>query len=83
MPEKVTIDLNELFPPKTSPQAVQEKLKNWDTSIYKGQSVQLKGCSPTWAHLMVAGKLYGTVRSIDFLLDDAKGGIPIPVYSVS
>jgi len=81
--EKVTIDLNDLFPPKASVQTVQEKVATWDVASYKDKSVQLKGCSPTWAHLLVAGKLFGTAFSIDFLLDDAKGGIAIPIYSRS
>ena len=79
--EKVVIDLNDLFPAKTSPQAVQEKVAQWDVSPYKDKYVQIKGCSPTWAHLLVAGKLFGTASSIDFVLDDAKGGISIPIYS--
>ena len=78
--EKVVIDLNELFPTKASVQTVQEKLSNWDVSPYQNKSVQIRGCSPTWAHLIVAGKLVDTVPSIDFLLDDAKGGISIPIY---
>jgi len=81
--EKILIDLNDLFPPKSNPQSVQEKLKTWDVSPYKDTEVQLKGCSPTWAHLMVAGKLFGTVTSIDFLMDDGKGGVTIPIYKVS
>lgn len=79
--EKIVIDLNELFPAKASLQTVQEKVSHWDISPYKDKQVQIRGCSPTWAHLIVAGKLFGTVSSIDFLLDDAKGGIPVPIYS--
>ena len=79
--DKVVIDLNELFPVKASVQMVQEKLAGWDVSPYKGKAVQLRGCSPTWAHLIVAGKLFGTATAIDFLQDDAKGGVSIPIYS--
>lgn len=81
--EKIVIDLNDLFPAKASVQIVQEKLSRWDVTPYKDKSVQIRGCSPTWAHLIVAGKLFGTVASIDFLLDDAKDGIPIQIYSRS
>ncbi len=80
MSEPVVIDLNDLFPVKSSFQTVQEKLSHWDVSPYQDKPVQIRGCSPTWAHLMVAGKLFGAAASIDFLMDDAKGGIPIPVY---
>lgn len=79
--EKVLIDLNDIFPAKASVQIVQQKMENWDISSFKDKHVQIKGCSPTWAHLMVAGKLFGTVSAIDFFLDDNKGGISIPVYS--
>lgn len=78
--EKIIIDLNDLFPAKASPQVVQEKLKDWDVSSYKNRKVQIKGCSPTWAHLLVVGKLFGTAAAIDFILDDSKGGIVIPIF---
>ncbi|MBI2119421.1 MAG: hypothetical protein HYT97_07335 [Elusimicrobia bacterium] len=77
--EKTVIDLNDLFPPKASLQVVQEKLKNWNVAAYKNKKVQIRGCSPTWAHLLVAGKLFGVVEAIDFILDDSKGGIVIPI----
>lgn len=80
MDEKILIDLNELFPPKANPQMVREKVSQWDVSQYKNKAVQLKGCSPTWAHLLVAGKLFGVAASIDFLIDDARGGQSIPIY---
>ncbi len=78
--EKLVIDLNDLFPVKASVIDVQAKISQWDTSAYQGKEVQIRGCSPTWAHLIVAGKLFGTAASIDFLMDDAKGGVSIPVY---
>ena len=78
--ENVVIDLNDLFPVKSSVQAVQDMLSGWDVSPYKDKPVQIRGCSPTWAHLMVAGKLFESAASIDFLMDDAKGGVPIPIY---
>ena len=79
--ELVALDLNDLFPAKASVQVVQEKLLHWDTSSYKEKRVQLKGCSPTWAHLMVAGKLFGVAKAVDFILDNSKGGIVIPIYT--
>ena len=78
--DKLTVDLNDLFPLKSSPAQVQEKVAGWDVSSYKDKSVQIRGCSPTWAHLIVAGKLFGTAASVDFLMDDASGGISIPIY---
>lgn len=79
--EKVVVDLNDLFPARANVQAVREKVDGWDVSPYKDKAVQIRGCSPTWAHLIVAGKLFGTAASVDFLLDDAKGGVSIPVYN--
>ncbi len=81
--EKLTIDLNELFPPRSSPEAVAQKIQSWDIAHLKGKAVQLKGCSPTWAHLMVAGKIFSIVSSLDFLMDNAKGGVPIPIFKSS
>ncbi len=80
MSDPLVVDLNDLFPPKTSPAQVREKVDGWDVSSYKDKSVQIRGCSPTWAHLIVAGKLFGTASSVDFLMDDAKGGVSIPVF---
>lgn len=79
--EKTVVDLNDIFPVKANVQAVQEKVSQWDISSYKDKAVQIRGCSPTWAHLIVMGKLVGTAASIEFLLDDGKGGVPIPVYN--
>lgn len=78
--EKLVVDLNDIFPVKASIQDVTAKVAGWDVSSYKDKSVQIRGCSPTWAHLMVMGKLVGTAASVEFLLDDAKGGISVPVY---
>ena len=80
MSEKLVVDLNDLFPPKTSPAEVSAKVAGWDVAAYKDKPVTIRGCSPTWAHLIVAGKLFGTASSVDFLMDDAKGGVSIPVY---
>ncbi len=80
MSEPLVVDLNDLFPPKSSPSDVQAKVSGWDVASYKDKPVQMRGCSPTWAHLIVAAKLFGTAASIDFLMDDAKGGVSIPVY---
>ncbi len=79
--EIVVLDLNDIFPPKSSVQTVQSKISQWDTAPYKDKHVQLKGCSPTWAHLIVAGRLFGTASAIDFIMDDGKGGVPVPVYN--
>ncbi|OGR82388.1 MAG: hypothetical protein A2901_08045 [Elusimicrobia bacterium RIFCSPLOWO2_01_FULL_54_10] len=80
MSDKAVVDLNDIFPVKASVEDVQEKVAGWDVSPFKGKEVQLRGCSPTWAHLIVAGKLFGTAASVDFLMDDAKGGVSIPVF---
>jgi len=79
-PEKMLIDLNDLFPAKAGVSEVQAKAASWDVTPYRDRSVQIRGCSPTWAHLIVAGRLFGTARSVDFLLDDGKGGVSVPVY---
>lgn len=74
------LDLNTLTEGPIKLQAFTERVAKLNVAPYAGKHVQLKGCAPTWAHLMVAGKLVGTARSIDFLLDDKKGALPIEVY---
>ena len=78
--EKISIDLNDLFPVKSSPAMVQEKVAQWDVSAYKDKNIQISGCSPTWAHLIVAGKLFGTASAVEFLMDDGKDGVAIPIF---
>ena len=79
--EKITFDLNDIANGKVELQSFQTKLDKLDLSPYHGQDVQIKGCAPTWAHLLVAGRLFGKVKSLEFLLDDGKGGVPLPVYT--
>jgi hypothetical protein len=81
--DTTVVNLNDLLEPgcrvdlATFPRIV----KGLDTSPYAGKHVQLKGCAPTWAHLMVAGHLFDSVKSIDFLIDDGKLGKSVRVYS--
>lgn len=58
----------------------EEKLSKHDFSPYKGKHVQIKGCAPTWAHLLVAGKLFSIASGLDFILDDGKEGKVIEVF---
>jgi hypothetical protein len=41
--------------------------------------VHLVGCAPTWAHLLVAGKLFPVVAKLDFVIDDGKDGKPVEI----
>ena len=74
------LDLNEIATGKVELKTFQEKLEslNWDQ--YAGQEVQIKGCAPTWAHLLVAARLFGKVKKLEFLMDDRKGGVPVEVF---
>lgn len=79
--ESVLLDLNDL----TGSAPVQlatfaEKVKALDVEPYRDREVRIKGCAPTWAHLMVAGRLFPVVRKLEFLLDDGKDGHPLPVF---
>lgn len=80
---KLTLDLNDLSEGGVQLGTFKEKLATFDVSPYKGQHVQIKGCAPTWAHLMVAGKLFPVVSALDFLLDDGKGGKTIEIFPKS
>lgn len=79
MSDKVSLDLNDIASGKVELASFQSKLDQMDLSPYKGKHVQLSGCAPTWAHLLVAGKLVPIVSGIDFILDDGKEGKVIEV----
>lgn len=74
------VNLNDLFPGKVSVQQAQHVADTIQAQDYADCDVQLRGCAPTWAHLMVAGKLFATAQSISFVIDDGKGGLPVLVY---
>jgi hypothetical protein len=76
----VQLDLNQIAPGKIDVAGFREKLGAFDLEPYAGQHVQLRGCAPTWAHLMVAARLLGRVRALDFLIDDGKSGITVEVF---
>jgi len=77
--EKATIDLNDITGGGVQLDTFKDALEKVDFSKYTGKHVQIKGCAPTWAHLMVAGKLFGLAAGLDFLLDDGKGGKTIEI----
>ena len=77
------LDLNDIAKGKLDRESFSEKLGHIDWGQYDGQDVAIKGCAPTWAHLMVAGRLFGRVAKLNFLMDDGKGGVPIPVFERS
>ncbi len=77
----VTLDLNQLFPGKPSPHSFPQQVAQHDFSRYAGQRVRLHGCAPTWAHLMIAARLLPVAAGVDFLIDDGKEGIVVPITS--
>lgn len=77
--EKITLDLNDIASGKVELASFQQKVSNLDISSYKGKHVQLVGCAPTWAHLLVAGKLFPVVSGLDFVIDDGKAGKPVSI----
>ena len=76
----VTIDLNDLTEGGVQLSTFPEKVAQIDPIPYKDKHVQIKGCAPTWAHLMVAGRLFPHAKALDFLLDDGKGGKAIEIF---
>lgn len=78
--EKLVIDLNDIANGKVELSSFRSKLENLDLSTYHGKEVQVRGCAPTWAHLLVAGRLFGKVKRLEFLMDDGKQGVPVEVY---
>jgi hypothetical protein len=78
--DKVILDLNDIASGKVELGTFKAKLDEMDLTPLEGKEVQVKGCAPTWAHLLVAGKLFGKVKRLEFLMDDGKGGVPVGVY---
>ena len=78
MPEQ--LDLNDIAAGKIDVAGFRTKLEGFDLAGYAGKHVQIKGCAPTWAHLMVASRLLGKVTALDFLIDDGKGGITVEIF---
>jgi hypothetical protein len=77
--ETIVLDLNDIASGKVELASFKEKLSQLDLSPYKGKHVQLTGCAPTWAHLLVAGKLFPLVATLDFVIDDGKDGKAVEV----
>jgi hypothetical protein len=75
----IRLDLAEIADGPVSMTSFKFKLDRYDLTKFDGRHVQLEGCAPTWAHLMVAGRLFGRARKVEFLIDDGKAGIPMPV----
>lgn len=79
--EKIVLDLNDLATGKVELASFKSKVDALDIAPYHGRHVQLAGCAPTWAHLLVAAKLFPHVAGLDFLLDDGKEGKAIPLFT--
>lgn len=76
----VKLDLNDIASGKVELSSFKEKIESLDLTPYKDKHVQLEGCAPTWAHLLVAGKLFPLVSALDFLIDDGKTGKIVPFF---
>jgi len=74
------LDLNDIAAGKINVAGFREKLEAFDLSKYAGKHVQIKGCAPTWAHLLVASRLHGKAQALDFLIDDGKAGITVEIF---
>lgn len=74
------LDLNDIAKGKIDVAGFRTKLDAFDLTRFAGKHVVLKGCAPTWAHLLVASRLAGKVTALDFLIDDGKSGIPVEIH---
>lgn len=79
----ILLDLNDIATGKVELKTFQEKLDSLNWDLYAGQEVQIRGCAPTWAHLLVAGRLFGKIKKLEFLIDDRKAGVPVEVFRKS
>lgn len=78
--EPIILDMNDVLSGKPDLANFTQAIANYDWSQYRGQHVQLKGCCPTWAHLLAAGRLVTVAQQIDFIIDDGKGGKVVPFF---
>ena len=72
--EPILIDLNDIASGKVELTSFKTKVDSLDVSPYQNKHVRIQGCAPTWAHLLVAGKLFPHVDVLDFIIDDGKEG---------
>ena len=79
--EKIVLDLNDIASGKVELASFQQKVQSLDITPYRNQHVQLTGCAPTWAHLLVAAKLSPVVSGLDFVIDDGKDGKVIEILN--
>jgi len=79
-PEVVKLDPADIAGGRVEFGSFPAKLEAFNVQTYAGKHVQLEGCSPTWAHLLVAGKLVPHVAALDFVIDDGKEGKVVEVY---
>ena len=77
--ESVVLDLNSIASGPVSTDTFRDALEKFDLTPYHDKHVQLRGCAPAWAFLLVFEKLNVNVSAVDYLLDDGKRGIPIAI----
>lgn len=75
----ITFDMNTQFPGKANPADFADRVRTHDFTPYQGAHVQLRGCAPTWAHLVVASQLLPIVHQLDFIIDNGGDGVVVPV----
>lgn len=80
MTEKVKLDPSDLAGGRVEFASFPAKVAAFNVDSYRNMHVQLEGCSPTWAHLLVAGKLMDVVSALDFVIDDGKEGKVVEVF---
>ena len=67
-------DMNVVFPGKVVAEDFSAQVAALDFTPYSDKQVQLRGCAPSWAHLLVAAKLLPIVARLEFIIDDGNEG---------
>lgn len=80
MADPVKLDPSDVAGGRVEFASFPAKVDAMEVETYRGKHVQLEGCSPTWAHLLVAGKLMPVVSALDFVIDDGKAGKVVEVF---
>ncbi|GEM_PF-1735481 len=77
--EAVVLDLNSIVSGPVAIDNFKNAVEAFDFSPYYDKHIQLRGCAPSWAFLMVYEKLASRVSAVDYLLDDGKRGVAIAI----
>lgn len=69
---KDLFDLGIFMEGLSTPEELGKKLAKEDLSKFKDKIVQLRGCAPTWAYMILSHRFEGIAKGVEFRLADGK-----------